>query len=186
MGDNSGLSFKMSPKEKEIIAKSYLGTEKQSESTAQLAKIAANDVIHVSITKFGKRVKLYFNEKKVYDLSEGLPDNAKYSLRFGTFIQDEGDAETTKMYISNLRYAIGLQNTRNKLLTEGKLVTGGILFESGSATIKGESYGVLKEIAAVLSENPNLKVKIVGHTDSDGDDAKNLETISAASASSKE
>src|SRR5690606_18509472 len=37
-----------------------------------------------------------------------------------------------------------------------------------------ESYGVLKEIANVLQENESVKVKIVGHTDSDGDDASNL------------
>ncbi|HNF49590.1 MAG TPA: OmpA family protein, partial [Chitinophagales bacterium] len=44
-----------------------------------------------------------------------------------------------------------------------------------SATIKGESYGTLKDFAAVMTENPDVKVKIVGHTDSDGDDAKNME-----------
>ncbi len=41
--------------------------------------------------------------------------------------------------------------------------------------IKPESYGTLKSIANVLSENQDVKVKIVGHTDSDGDDASNLD-----------
>jgi OmpA-OmpF porin, OOP family len=43
-----------------------------------------------------------------------------------------------------------------------------------SDKIRGESYGTLKEIASVLNENPELKVKIIGHTDSDGDAAANL------------
>jgi outer membrane protein OmpA-like peptidoglycan-associated protein len=48
------------------------------------------------------------------------------------------------------------------------------LFETGSDKINPQSYGTLKEIAAVLKENSTLQVKIVGHTDSDGDNAANL------------
>ena len=50
-----------------------------------------------------------------------------------------------------------------------------ILFDVNKDVIKAESYGTLKSIANVLSENQDVKVKIVGHTDSDGDDASNLE-----------
>jgi outer membrane protein OmpA-like peptidoglycan-associated protein len=42
------------------------------------------------------------------------------------------------------------------------------------ADIKPESHGTLNDIATVLKENPEVKVKIIGHTDSDGDDAMNL------------
>ena len=63
---------------------------------------------------------------------------------------------------------------RSKLLTEGKIISYGIYFDSGKDIVKPESYGSLKEIAAVLTENPEVKVKIVGHSDSDGDDASNL------------
>jgi outer membrane protein OmpA-like peptidoglycan-associated protein len=66
-------------------------------------------------------------------------------------------------------------DTRSKLLTDGKLITRGITFDVGSDKIKPESYGVLKEIAQILTENPTVKIKIVGHTDSDGDANKNLE-----------
>jgi len=43
----------------------------------------------------------------------------------------------------------------------------------------------LKEIAAVLSENPDVKVKIIGHTDSDGEDAKNLDLSKRRAAAVK-
>ena len=33
----------------------------------------------------------------------------------------------------------------------------------------------MKSIADVLKENPDVRIKIVGHTDSDGDNAKNLD-----------
>jgi OmpA-OmpF porin, OOP family len=37
----------------------------------------------------------------------------------------------------------------------------------------------------VLKENPSVKIKIVGHTDSDGDDAKNLDLSKRRAASVK-
>jgi outer membrane protein OmpA-like peptidoglycan-associated protein len=64
---------------------------------------------------------------------------------------------------------------RSKLLTEGKLVSYGIYFDVNKDIVKPESNGTLKGIAQVLSENPDVKIKIVGHTDSDGADAANLD-----------
>ena len=77
--------------------------------------------------------------------------------------------------LNNLRLAIGAPDTRNKLLTEGKFVTSGIHFDVNSDKIKPDSYGILKEVANVLKENEAVKIRIVGHTDSDGDDSKNME-----------
>jgi outer membrane protein OmpA-like peptidoglycan-associated protein len=77
--------------------------------------------------------------------------------------------------IGDIRVAVGAPDTRNKLLTEGKWVTRGILFDVNSDRVKPESYGALKEISAVLAESPDLKVQIIGHTDSDGDAAQNLD-----------
>ncbi|MGE5497327.1 MAG: OmpA family protein, partial [Syntrophothermus sp.] len=78
-------------------------------------------------------------------------------------------------YLSNIRFAAGLPDMRSKLLTDGRLVTRGITFDVNSDKIKPESYGTLKEIAAVLKENPSVKVMIIGHTDSDGDETLNME-----------
>ena len=76
--------------------------------------------------------------------------------------------------MTNVKLEIGAPDTRNKLMTEGKVSTTGILFDVNSANIKAESYGRLKQIAQVLQDNVAVKIKIVGHTDSDGDDATNL------------
>ena len=51
--------------------------------------------------------------------------------------------------------------------------------------MKGESYGTLKEIAGVLTEKAGMKVQIVGHTDSDGDDAANLDLSKRRASSVK-
>lgn len=50
----------------------------------------------------------------------------------------------------------------------------GVQFESGSAVIKKTSYGILDQVVAVMTENPAYNLEIHGHTDSQGDDAKNL------------
>jgi len=172
---NTGISFNIHPyPDQEIYAISYLKGETQLETKTQFAALSSPKPIHISIMRQQQRVKIYFNDKKVYDLPQGLPSAQNYYLRFCTLIDTRNDDQNTaKMYVSNLRYAAGKPDMRNKLLTEGKLVTRGILFDPGSAIVRPESAGVLKEIAAILNENKELRVKIIGHTDSDGDNAKN-------------
>jgi OOP family OmpA-OmpF porin len=48
-----------------------------------------------------------------------------------------------------------------------------ILFNSGKATFKKETYPVLQAIAGILKEFPSSRFMIEGHTDSDGKDAMN-------------
>jgi outer membrane protein OmpA-like peptidoglycan-associated protein len=88
-------------------------------------------------------------------------------------------------YISNLRITDAAPDMRSKLLTDGKLVSYGIYFDVNKDVVKSESYGTIKEISTILSENPNLKIKIVGHTDSDGDDKSNLDLSKRRAASVK-
>src|SRR5690554_7375797 len=78
-------------------------------------------------------------------------------------------------YVTNLKITTASPDTRSKLITEGKLVTYGITFDVNKSDVKPESYGTLKSIADVLKENGSVTVKIIGHTDSDGDDNMNLD-----------
>ena len=111
-----------------------------------------------------------------------LPANAAFN-RIGFSVESSiYTEEQLGIYVSNLRLAEGTPDMRSKLLTEGLLVTNGILFDVNSDKIKPESAGVLKEIAAILQENPLIKIKIIGHTDSDGDELKNLELSRKRSA----
>lgn len=55
-----------------------------------------------------------------------------------------------------------------------------VYFETGKATIKQESFGLLDEVAAVMKGNPQLLlVRIEGHTDSDGNELSNLKLSQA-------
>ena len=132
----------------------------------------AGEKFHISIMVNKLRLRYYVNEVKVLDLPGVLPAGNYNAIIFRMW----GWAEDHPFdaLISNLRYAEGTTDVRSKLMTEGKLVTRGILFDVNSDKIKTESYGALKEIAQVLKDNAAVKVKIIGHTDSDGDDNANL------------
>jgi outer membrane protein OmpA-like peptidoglycan-associated protein len=133
---------------------------------------------HIAIWVQKSRLRLYMDEKKLFDLPKAFPfASAKMDrLRF-----EEGAA-----MVSNIRIAVGNPDMRNKLLTEGKLVSYGIYFDVNKDVVKPESYGTLKTIAAVLTENPDVKIKIVGHTDSDGADAANLDLSKRRGAAVKD
>lgn len=124
---------------------------------------------HVSIWRQNTRYRVYVDEEKVFDVPRAAFKDVNYQLLFANY-SFEGE-----LYLGNIRYAVGAPDTRNKLISDGKLVSRGILFDVNSDNIKTESYGALKEIATVLIENPNVQVKIVGHTDADGDEKSNLE-----------
>ncbi len=49
-----------------------------------------------------------------------------------------------------------------------------IEFESGGDRITEDSATTLDQIASFLSTNPNIRIQIIGHTDSDGDEVANL------------
>jgi OmpA-OmpF porin, OOP family len=137
--------------------------------------------VRVSIAFQKQRVRLWINESKIFDLPRVVPAGLVLDkFRFNTT-----ESETPYFYFTNLRVAVGAPDMRNKLMTEGKLVTRGILFDVNSDKIKPESYGTLKEIAKVLTENSSVKVKIVGHTDSDGSDVSNLDLSKRRSAAVK-
>lgn len=141
--------------------------------------LKAGELNHVAIWVQKTRFRLYLHGEKVFDIPRALQPGHQYDqIRFTT-------AEDSYPLITNVRIADAAPDLRSKLLTEGKLVTRGITFDSGSDVIKPESYAVLKEIAQVLKENPSLKVRIIGHTDSDGSDASNLELSKKRAAAVK-
>ncbi len=135
-----------------------------------------NEKYHVAIWVQKQRIRLYLNETKILDLAKAISDQFKYNMiRF----------ENGTPLIGNVRIATGLPDMRNKLITEGKLVSYGIYFDVNSDKLKPQSAGTLKEIAGILADNPELKIRIIGHTDADGNDAANLDLSKRRAASVK-
>jgi len=65
----------------------------------------------------------------------------------------------------------------------GKVAVYGILFDFDKDSIKPESKPTLDEIAAFLTSKPDLKLKIVGHTDDKGTEEYNLDLSQRRAAS---
>ncbi|MFN8243318.1 MAG: OmpA family protein [Ferruginibacter sp.] len=126
---------------------------------------------HVIIWVQNRRVRIYHKSAKVLD----MPTNIYEGSVFNRFCFRLSRGASCGSYISNFRITDAAPDMRSKLLTEGKLVSYGIYFDVNSDQVKPESYGTLKSIADVLLENPGIKIKIVGHTDADGNDAANLD-----------
>lgn len=136
------------------------------------ATAPGNTSVRVSIWRQKGRIRVYVDEAKIWDIPRAFTDGINISSFY--FRNDGPNSDADQYYISNIRVAVGAPDTRSKLITEGKFVTTGILFDVNSDKIKPASYGVLKDIANVLTENETVSVKIIGHTDSDGDEAANL------------
>ena len=128
-------------------------------------------VNHVIIWVQNRRVRIYHKGEKVLDMPTNLYEGSKFT-RFG-FMLYRGASSAS--YVSNIKITTASPDTRSKLLTEGKLVTYGIYFDVNKDVVKAESFGTMKSIADVLKENPDVRIKIVGHTDSDGENAINLD-----------
>jgi len=59
--------------------------------------------------------------------------------------------------------------------SSGHSVVNGILFDTGKAEVKPESAAALKAVVDMLTQDPKLKVYVVGHTDNVGAVAPNMD-----------
>lgn len=145
-----------------------------------IAPLPTNEVSHVIIWVQKARLRIYHQGKKVVDMPTVLSTPTNYNrLRFSLW------SSQGLPLVTNLRFTTAAPDTRSKLLTEGKLISYGIYFDVNSDKIKPESRGAVADIAKVLTENPDVRIRIDGHTDSDGDDTKNLDLSKRRSLSVK-
>ena len=133
---------------------------------------AALNQPHISIAVNKQRFRLWVNEKKYVDVPQMIGnDSPMKSLKFNMNNFKDGQE---RLFISNLKIAKGGVDLRRKLIEEGSVSTNGILFNSGSATIKPQSYGLIRQISQVLQQEINMRLNIIGHTDADGPEEANL------------
>jgi outer membrane protein OmpA-like peptidoglycan-associated protein len=130
--------------------------------------------VHIAIQVQKERYRMWANEVKVFDIPKAVPVNYVMNQLQIRVHQTNYNDNQYGIYISNIKMAKGLPDTRHKLVDEGKFSTTAILFDVNAASLKPESYGTIKEVAGILKEVNNLRIKITGHTDSDGNDKDNL------------
>ncbi|MDR2234093.1 MAG: OmpA family protein [Tannerella sp.] len=124
-------------------------------------KVTPNTWHRVSFSFNKRAVKIYVDGVRVVNAP-----NVKKGSNFYLFGR-EG------IYIKNIRVAKGAVPLYDRMLTDGKFITYGITFDVGKSTIKPESMGEINRIVTLMTENPDLKFSVEGHTDSTGAAASN-------------
>jgi len=130
----------------------------------QLARVD-NKVHHLAVSVNGTFVKAYVDNQRVVNDPDGVQRPIKY---IGIGLESSGHMQNDKVMFTNFRLAEGGKSIKSALDTDGKIVTHGILFDTGKDVIKAESLPTLKSILAILNDNPDLKFSIEGHTDNQG------------------
>ncbi len=127
-------------------------------------------IVPVRVLADGEHMKVYVGDSRIANIP-----NAVFP-RSDTLFLAVGSASADKpVLIGTMRIAGGGRDLYDRLAEEGRVATQGIYFDVNSATIRPESGTTLEEIGSMLQDHPDLRISIEGHTDSDGDDALNLD-----------
>lgn len=132
---------------------------------------------HASISFNKRALKVYVDDQRIINVP-----NVKESLRSFYIEASTGTSATeAKSLIKNVKVAEGAVPLYDKILTDGKFVTTGIKFDVNKSVIKPESMGTINYVVKMMNENPGLRFRVEGHTDSDGDEAVNQSLSEARS-----
>jgi outer membrane protein OmpA-like peptidoglycan-associated protein len=128
------------------------------------------EVVPIRIAVDGGYVKVYAAEQRIANVPQadlGRADAITFVL---------ASRADRPIYLGDLRVAEGGRDrVYERLTADGRYVTRGILFDTGSATIRPESTPTLKGIARALGQDADLRLRIEGHTDNTGSADANLE-----------
>ncbi len=130
---------------------------------------------HVMLMARGTALKAYIDRERVANVPDVTGPGKAVELDIRLWAP-------SKQMITNVRFAEGCKPPKD-MLASGKLVTYGILFDSGSDVVLPDSAPVMRQVAAYMEANPNVKLAITGHTDNVGAPAGNLDLSKRRAAS---
>jgi OmpA-OmpF porin, OOP family len=123
---------------------------------------------HIALAVKNRQLKVYVDQFRVLT----VPDMhmSPTSIMMGGLA-----AQDAPLVFRNVRLATGGgMNMVGQKFTDAKIVTHGINFDIDKATLRPESMGTLNQIKRILTDNPDLKFEIDGHTDNTGSAPHNL------------
>jgi outer membrane protein OmpA-like peptidoglycan-associated protein len=117
----------------------------------------------------GKYIKVYLDERRLVNVP-----NAAFQRANAISVIAEGRSDENPVYIGRIRVAESRKSIYDDLAATGRVATQGILFATASDQLRPESGPTLKEVATMLTQHPELKLRIEGHTDNVGAEDANL------------
>jgi outer membrane protein OmpA-like peptidoglycan-associated protein len=141
-------------------------------------KTPLNKIIHLAFEINGRRIRLFVDEKKLVDLPTGFNAQLFKSLYLTASTHGAKESKENYFYVANVTLAETVKDLRSSVIKDlfekGKASTTAIQFKVNSDAILPESNSIILELVTALKSDATTKIKIIGHTDSDGDDVKNL------------
>jgi outer membrane protein OmpA-like peptidoglycan-associated protein len=133
----------------------------------------AGKLVRLRVAGDGRYVKVYVDEHRVANVPNADFQRTTKLYVESTGFPPPGEHGNIPTLIASITVAAGGPELYDALVADGRVVTQGILFDTGSDLLRPESTPTLKEIGAMLQEHPELKLRIEGHTDNVGQTAAN-------------
>jgi len=123
----------------------------------------------VSLAYTKGKLKVYLDDTRLINIPhyEFNPSGITIQAYFASMRDQQ------PFYLKNIRIAKGGVKYYDRVLNDGKIICNGIRFDVNKTTLKPESMGPINKIYQLMQKKPDLKFSVEGHTDADGEDAKN-------------
>ena len=129
------------------------------------APVKEDEWNHVALSFNKRALKVYLNGNRLVNIPNcARPQN---------FTIQRSHWSDHRNLMTNVRLCKGAVPLYDRLMTDGKIITYGITFDIGKATIKPESMTEINRIFDLMNQNADLKFEVQGHTDNTGNAASN-------------
>ncbi len=129
-----------------------------------------DEIVPLRVMADGEYLKVYLGDSRVANVP-----NAVFPRTDRLYIAVGSAAPGHPILLGPVHIAAGGGDLYARLEADGRVATQGIFFDVDSDRLRPESTPTLKAIGEMLQQRPDLRLTIEGHTDSDGDDAHNLD-----------
>ena len=130
---------------------------------------------HFMFMARGTALKVYVDRDRMANVPDVTSKGAPVEIDFYL-------GSPLKPMIANVRFAEGCKPPQDAL-DQGKLVTYGIRFATGSDVVMPESAPVLRQVSAYMEKHADVHLQITGHTDNVGSKESNLDLSKRRAAS---
>lgn len=177
--DNTQLALQMGPPPaKQGVVEINLGSLGKDDAT-----VDGSRPIQLNLWMQEGRARVYANGTRIIDVNQVSLEKPIDHVELSW--PNWGGCSGTNG-VRSVRIAESTPDASSMLSSTGKYVTHGIYFDVNSDHLKPESAPVIKQVAAALIKNPNLKLEVDGFTDSTGDSSKNVDLSKKRAAAVQE
>jgi outer membrane protein OmpA-like peptidoglycan-associated protein len=137
--------------------------------TGSVPTLAIRDAANAFIAESGLGIVGSLQINNPSDLNVVVPDSGIVVPEDGVPIDGEGTEPETGLFAEPTPDAQNAQAKLNSLIAAST-----IEFKPSSADLTGAGRTVVESVFAILNDNPELRITVIGHTDTNGDPISNV------------